>query len=350
MFHAFTSMDDFVKQGQQDGMVAVMARYYGPYVVLLFDWTGAIIALMSLLFVVGWLRRSGELTATLAAGISHGRILRPMVVASACIVLIQLATREFLLPDLRDALSMKAKVTAGDPEQPILPSYDKTSKILFEGKGLRAKSKVIVEPNFRLYGDYPGFGDLLMAETGQWREATAEHDAGFLLSGVKRPENVSTLPSIGTSDRAILMTGRDQQWLAEGQCFVATTVHTDMLQTNKTTTKLSSIAELSDRVRNPAVDTSMTIHVFLHERIIRAPLDFALILLGLPLVVNRRGRNLFVMIGIAIGTVLFFFALKTLCGAMGGGGYVLTPPMAAWLPLLIIGPIAYVRLREVQTV
>ena len=31
VFHAFTTMDDFVKQGaEQDGMVKVMARYYGP--------------------------------------------------------------------------------------------------------------------------------------------------------------------------------------------------------------------------------------------------------------------------------------------------------------------------------
>ena len=94
----------------------------------------------------------------------------------------------------------------------------------------------------------------------------------------------------------------------------------------------------------------MSLQVLLHERIIRPPLDFALILLGLPLVVNRRGRNLFVMIGAAMLTVLAFFFIKTLAGAMGGSGYLLSPTMAAWVPLLIIGPVAYVRFRDVQLV
>ena len=91
VFHAFTSMDDLVKQGQaEDGLIRVMMRYYGPYMLLLFDWTGAIIALMAFLFSIGWLRRTGELTAVLSAGISHGRIFRPILIASLAIVLIQL--------------------------------------------------------------------------------------------------------------------------------------------------------------------------------------------------------------------------------------------------------------------
>ena len=90
--------------------------------------------------------------------------------------------------------------------------------------------------------------------------------------------------------------------------------------------------------------------VLLHERIIRLPLDCVLILLGLPMAVNRHGRNLFVMIGASMLTVMAFFAVKTVSGALGGSGYLLTPAMAAWVPLLILGPIAYVRLREVQQV
>ena len=48
--------------------------------------------------------------------------------------------------------------------------------------------------------------------------------------------------------------------------------------------------------------------------------------------------------------MLFFFGVKTLAGAMGSSGYLLSPAMAAWIPLLVFGPMAYSRLREVQTV
>ena len=351
VFHAFTSMDEFVELGaERDGLMRVMLRFYGPYMLMLFDWTGAIIMLLSLLFVMGWLRHTGELTATLAAGVSHGRILRPIVVASLVIVLAQLANRELVLPGLRDSLSMQAKDIKGETEQTVLPCYDETSRILFEGQSLLAKSRRINQPNFRLYGDYGAYGDLMAAESATWSPATEQRPAGFLLSIVVRPVKIDELPSVGMSDRPILLTSNDTPWLGPKQCFVATTVTTELLSKDQSATRLSSIAELTRRVKNPAVRSSASLHVLLHERIVRVPLDFCLILLGLPLVVNRRDRNLFVMIGVAIGTVMFFFALKTLASAMGGSGYLMTPPIAAWVPLLVLGPVAYVRLREVQTV
>ncbi len=351
VFHAFTSLDDLVRHGESEGgLLKVMVRFYGPYMLLLFDWTAAIIALMALLFTVGWLRRSGELTATLSAGISHGRILRPMIVASLLIVLLQLADRELLLPQFRDALTMKAKDISGESEQAILAKYDETSRVLVDGTSLLTHSRVIRQPSFRLDGDYPGYGDLMLAETATWVEANDQHPSGYMLDHVQRPDQIDQLPSVSANDRPIFMTSRDRIWLGAHQCFFATTVNTDLLQSNQSATRYASVAELLKQVRNPAVYSSMSFHVLLHERIIRLPLDFALVLLGLPLVVNRHGRNLFVMIGVAMVTVLFFFAVKTLAGAMGGSGYLLSPTMAAWVPLLVFGPIAYMRLREVQTV
>ncbi len=351
VFHAFNSMDELVQQGhEQDGLVRVMMRYYGPYLLLLFDWTGAIITLMAFLFTVGWLRRTGELTSTLAAGVSHGRLMRPMIIASLLIVLGQLASREFLLPTYRDALSMKAKDITGESEQPILAQYDKVNRVLIDGRSLMASTKRVSEPSFRIDGDYPGFGDLLLATSATWVDADQNHPAGYLLDGVQRPENIDGLPTVGTSTRPILFTSRDQSWLSSRQCFFATTVQVDLLQTNQASTQRASVVELIRRVQNPAVHSSLGLQTLLHERIIRAPLDFALILLGLPLVVNRRGRNLFVMIGVAMGTVLAFFFVKSLCSAMGGSGYLFAPAVAAWIPLIVIGPIAYVRYRDVQLV
>lgn len=169
------------------------------------------------------------------------------------------------------------------------------------------------------------------------------------MDNVKYPENIDQLPSVGIGDRPILFTSRDQDWLMPRQCFFATTVHIDLLQRNQSAARMASIAELIGRVKNPAIHSSLSLQVLLHERIIRPALDFSLILLGLPLVVNRRGRNLFVMISAAMGTVLTFFVLKTLFGAMGGNGFWVSPALAAWMPLIILGPFAYTRYREVQT-
>ncbi|PHQ36626.1 LptF/LptG family permease [Rhodopirellula bahusiensis] len=402
VFHAFTAMDDLIAQSKVgDSLPLVLAKFYGPYLLLLFDMTGTIITLMAFLFTAGWLRRTGELTATLSAGVSHGRILRPMVIASLVIISVQLANREWVIPRFRDSLTMKAKNLSGDIEQAVMPTYDQSSGILIEGDKLRTLGRVISRPNFRLYSEYAGFGDVLLAREAIWWDPVAMAEwrsemgpteqpqsttassqlasideaasgvdgkrtswtdlagrtgmpdiTGYLLRGVRRPEQLGDVPSVGLASREdlVILTPADQPWLGPTECFVVTSIHPNMLQTQDTATKLASVMELAGRVRNPAVHSSMALRTTTHERIIRAPLDFALILLVLPMVVNRRGRKLFVLIGSAVGLIIGFFALKTIASTLGGSTNLITPGIAAWIPLLIIGPLAYSRLRHVQTV
>lgn len=392
VFHAFTAMDDLIAQSKAgEPLPLVLGKFYGPYLLLLFDMTGTIITLMAFLFTAGWLRRTGELTATLSAGVSHGRILRPMVMASLVIITVQLANREWVIPRFRDSLTMKAKNLSGDTEQAVMPTYDQAAGILIEGDRMRSLARVIYRPNFRLYSDYAGFGEVLLADeaiwwdpeetrvwlqggnavspaatesntsddepaTVDWTDLTSRQGmpetTGYLLRGVRRPEDLRRVPSAGPAamEQLMLLTPADQSWLGPDECFVVTSIDPNMLQTQETATKLASVLELSGRIRNPAVHSSMALRTLTHERIVRAPLDFALILLVLPMVVNRRGRKLFVLIASAVGLVIGFFALKTIASTLGGSTNLVTPGVAAWIPLLVIGPLAYSRLRHVQTV
>ena len=347
VFHAFSHMEDLLRQGQHQGsLITVFIRCYGPYMLLLFDMTGAIITLMAFLFTVGWLRRTGELTAILSAGISHGRIFQPIVYASLTIILVQLANRELLLPNYRDSLSFKAKKVFADGEEPISLQKDYMNQVSLDGDGLDVKTNLIHRPNFRLDGDYPGFGEILVADTAQWLEADTKHDAGYLLNDVEFPVAIDELESVGLEDRVILFTPKDFPWLQKGQCFFATAVHPELLRDNKEAKSRASVAALISRMRNPAIFNPPSLEVMLHERMVRVPLDFGLILLGLPIVINRHGRALFFMVGVAMFTVLGFFVVKTIGTTLGSNGIWLSPSMAAWLPLIVVAPIAYVRYRE----
>lgn len=340
-------MEDLLRQGQQQGsLVTVFVRCYGPYMLLLFDMTGAIITLMAFLFTVGWLRRTGELTAILSAGISHGRIFQPIVYASLTIILVQLANREMILPNYRDSLSFKAKKVFADGEEPVSLKKDYMNRVYLDGEGIDVKNKLIHRPSFRLDGDYPGFGELLVADTAQWLEADVKHDAGYLLNDVEFPVSIDELGSVGLEDRVILLTPKDFAWLKKGQCFFTTTVDPELLRTNKDAKSRVSMADLIRRMRNPAIFNPPSLKVMLHERMVRVPLDFGLILLGLPIVINRHGRALFFMVGAAMFTVFGFFVVKTIGTTLGSNGIWLSPSMAAWLPLIIVAPIAYVRYRE----
>jgi lipopolysaccharide export system permease protein len=340
-------MEDLLRQGQQQGsLITVFVRCYGPYMLLLFDMTGAIITLMAFLFTVGWLRRTGELTAILSAGISHGRIFQPIIYASLSIILIQLANRELVLPSYRDSLSFKAKKVFEDGEEPVSQQMDYMNRVYLDGDGLNAKTNLIHGPSFRLDGDYTGFGELLVADTAQWVEADANHDAGYLLNAVEFPVSIDDLSSVGIEDRMILLTPKDFSWLQKGQCFFVTAVSPELLRTNNEAKTRASLTDLISRMRNPAIFNPPSLEVLLHERIVRVPLDFGLILLGLPIVINRHGRALFFMVGAAMFTVLGFFVVKTIGTTLGSNGIWLTPSMAAWLPLIVVAPIAYVRYRE----
>jgi len=369
VFHAFNHLDDLAKQ-TSDGrsMLMVLAAYYGPYLLMLFDWTASIIALIAMLFTIGWLRRSGELTALLSAGINHGRILRPMIVMSLLVVVVQLLNREIVMPPYRDLLTTKPGELDSEDAQAMLPSYDKSSGILIEGNGIHPNDGTIERPSFRLYASYSDFGDVLAGQTAQWRGADEQSESGYLIRGVTKPVDIDQLPSalleladnafstqpanatlVTSAARLVLRTSFDTPWLKPGECFVATTLHPEVLRDNPRSTRMAGMPELVRRVRNASVHSSDALRVMLHERMLRGPLDFCLVLLGLPLAINRGDQRLFGVIAQAMGIVLLFFGLKTLAGGMGGSGYLLSPAMAAWLPLLVLGPIAFVRYRDIQT-
>ena len=352
VFHAFSSLDE-VLDGDESSVVWAILGFYGPYLLLLLDMTGTIITFMAFLFTAGWLRRSGELTATLAAGVSHGRILRPMVVASLLIVSFQLFNREFILPRFQTALAVGSKSQRNLEHQTIAPTFDRSLGILFDGAYLDATVGTIHGVHFHLQSDYGRWGDAIQADTAVWTPATATTPAGYRIVGVSAPEHHNDLPAAappGRIDYPILLTSRDADWLAPGEAFLRTTVAPSLLTASESAAKLASISQLVRRVRNPAVHSSLGLHVMLHERVVRVVLDLALILMVLPGVINVRGRPLFTVIGRSLGLVIGFFALKTAAAAIGTASIGISPAMAVWLPLLLIGPFGYARWQHAQTV
>jgi lipopolysaccharide export system permease protein len=349
VFHAFSNLDDLIRLGNDSGsMTMALIGFYGPYMMMLFDWTAAIIALMAMLFTVSWLRRSGEMTALLAAGVRHGRILRPMLMMVALVIAGQWGLREFVIPSYREVLTSKPDELRATRAQAMLPSYDKSSGIQIEGEGLYPKESKIDRPSFRLYASLPDYGDVIDGAAATWQPAGDQLPAGYLITGVRRPAGIDNLATGVVNDRPVIMTRKELPWLQSGECFVATTLDIEVLRDNPRSTRMAGLAELIRRIRNGSVHSSKDLHTLLHDRMLRPPLDFCLVLLGLPLVVNRGDKGLFNVIGQAIGIVLLFFGLKTASAAMAGSGYFLTPALAAWVPLIVLGPLAYVRYRDAQ--
>ena len=76
-----------------------------------------------------------------------------------------------------------------------------------------------------------------------------------------------------------------------------------------------------------------------HTRFVAPLLDMSLALLGIPLVVGPNRRGVFVAVGLCVAMTVLFFVAVLGCHGLATG-YVLSPSVAAWLPLLLLGPLA----------
>ena len=133
--HIFTNLDELIRFSEQQNasLATVLVEYYGPYLLWLFERLSGLIALLALLFVVAWLNRTHEFTAMMAAGVTKRRVVRPLLIASAVVILGAAATRELALPAFQDRLDRNPQDLTGDLPRPIKPTFDQDAVALLQG-------------------------------------------------------------------------------------------------------------------------------------------------------------------------------------------------------------------------
>ena len=87
--------------------------------------------------------------------------------------------------------------------------------------------------------------------------------------------------------------------------------------------------------------------VLVHARLLQPLLDISLLFIGLPLVVSNKSQNVFLAIGLNLLLVVFYFLAQLLSHTLGTEGFV-SPALAAWIPIFIFVPLAYLGLRKLS--
>jgi lipopolysaccharide export system permease protein len=322
----------------------VVAGYYMPRLLQFFDQTSGLLAMLAAAFVLTGISRTNELTALMAAGISPARIIRPLLAASVLVAALAAANRELALPQVRDALSRNAQDWQGDTARKCTPKYDNRTDILISAQSTYANQKRLSNPKFGLPSVLAAWGRQIVAENAYYLGATADHPAGFLLSGVKQPTNLAALSSRSLGDCPVLFAPADTRWLNAGDCFVSTIVTFEQLALGNAWQQNLSTSELVTGLRAQTIEPGAGIRHTLHSRFVRPLLDLSLVLLGIPLVLSRGSRNIFMaaLVGICLGGAVLIVDFAS--GALGRS-YLLSASLAAWLPLLIFGPLAYTFAR-----
>ena len=105
--------------------------------------------------------------------------------------------------------------------------------------------------------------------------------------------------------------------------------------------QLSSTPELIAAVHNPSLNFGANVRVAVHARIVQPLLDMVLLFLGMPFVLTGENRNVFLAIAICFVITGGFMVTGIACHWLGSVS-LLTPALAAWLPLIVFVPLAVI--------
>ena len=335
---ALGHLEEFVTQAG-DSLFATMAEYYAYRTIAFFDRTSGILTLIAAMFTLASFQRHNEMTAVEAAGISKRRIVRPLIFAVAAISLVAATSRELVIPQFRDRFARSAQDLAADATKRVQPRYDEHD-VFINGRQLFTNQQKIDEPKFILPAELRHYGKNLNARTATYQPAQEDRPAGFLFDEVREPPAIHTRPSLLlSSGEPVLLTPHDTAWLSANQCFLVTSVEFDQLVDAASWRQYSSTADLIAGLYNHSLDFGADVRVTIHSRLVQPVLDVTLLFLGLPLLLRRGNRNVFVAIGLCLLVVIGFLLVVTGCQYLGTS-ILVTPVVAVWAPLFLFVPLA----------
>src|SRR5262249_1755356 len=112
--------------------------------------------------------------------------------------------------------------------------------------------------------------------------------------------------------------------------------------------QFASTNQLREELNKTASGRLAAMAVLFHMRLTRPVLGLILVFLGLSVILRDQNRNVFISAGLCLALCAFFFAACFACQHLGNND-VLSPALAAWLPVLCFGPLAFVLFDAIHT-
>lgn len=352
---AFSNLDEFLKVTSSTGVLfRRMGYYYLIRLSFFYDRLCGVITMMAAIFTVTWMQKNNELLAMLAAGISTRRVIVPVIVSAGIVSGLAVVNQEWLIPRIGDDLQLRPdddgtiKVMAGS-------RYD-SNEIHISGKtGDRAEKTI---DYFHALLPVSRFGALMALEARLARyipegDAASPLRGGWLLWGAHLspdeepdgkiliavpPEMVGRFPKVkppGPPHGPVM-------FLRSSITFTNITRSADWFQFATTPDLIRALADPS----SPA--ESVKVGVYLHGRIVRPITAMVLLFLSLPLVLGGEGRNMFVNLGLSLGTSALFYGVSFLINYLANNK-VMSPELAAFAPIIAFGAIAAARWENIRT-
>src|SRR5262249_18379538 len=111
---------------------------------------------------------------------------------------------------------------------------------------------------------------------------------------------------------------------------------------------LASTHRLYTELQRPESNRLAAVAVLFHTRLTRLLLGMVLVLLGLSVILRDQTPNVIVSSGLGLVLCGLFYVCCYSCKLMGDNE-IISPALAAWLPILLFGPFTVVLFDAVHT-
>lgn len=336
----FTNIEDFAMKEQ--GLLKFLRQvgtYYAYRVVQIFDRLCEAIVLLAGMFTVAWMQRNNELLPMLSAGVSTRRVILPVVWSACGFLALGVMNQELLIPRIADYLSHDRDDPEGKKETPVQGAYEPNG-IHIEGM-LAWRQEGIVRPFFVTIPESIANGLLhVRAQEALYVPPSDQRLSGGWLLVNAQPTTLEF------NNPAILETIEP----GSGKYFLHTSsVDLSVLTRNsRNWYQLLPTVQLLMELCKPDSARLAAMAVLFHMRLVRPILGLLLIFLGLSVILFDQNRNIFISAALCLILCAVFFGACYACKYLGDNG-TLAPVIAAWMPVLVFGPPAFVMFDCIHT-
>jgi lipopolysaccharide export system permease protein len=333
----FTNLDSF---GRAGGGVVGVARhivgYYTYQIALIFNLLADAITLQAVMFTLSWMQRNNELLPQLSAGVPTRRVIRPVLLGAAVTLSFGTLNQELVIPRIASHLMIAKDDPEGAKAQVLMGAYD-PSGVHIEGMaGFRNQKRV-----WRFYATFPetapsGMIHLTAEEAVYIPAGEGDLSGGWMLTRTT-PETLD-----GPAPPNLRM-------IDPGRYFLKTTdVDYDVITRGATWFLYAPTGKLRELLERPEPRRQVKVAVLFHTRLTRPIVGALLVLLGVSVILRNPNRHVFISAGLCMVISVWFYMCVLGCKFLGDNSYV-SAPLAAWLPVLVFGPLTVVSFDAIHT-
>jgi len=335
----FTHLDDFsVKANTFIDIILNILNYYGYRSLQYYDRLCEAIALLAAMFSIAWMQRSNELLPCLSAGVSTHRVIRPIILGSVLVLALGVLNQELVIPRIAETLMTERDDPDRERDVWVHPNFDPNGTHI-EGVAASRRDHSIKIFNVTLPATPTTDMAHLSAALGQYipPRQNEPFSGGWWMT--------DTIP-------AELDAANTPDWLIpqySGKYFLKTKELTfDALSRDRKWYNFGSTRNLFELLNKPDAPRQAQIAVMFHMKLSRPIVGLLLVILGSSIILRDQTRHVFISAGLCLAMCAVFYAVVYTSKYLGDGDYI-SPALAAWLPVLIFGPISLAQYDAIHT-